>query len=73
LTAGSVVATQSPNIAFVLVMNRLEVAPLVVSVSSAAPRATSPRAPPALYSSAFIPWWCPPFLQQRLNIIELQE
>jgi hypothetical protein len=48
LTAGSVVATQSPNIAFVLGMNRLEVAPLVVSVSSAAPRAISPRAPPAL-------------------------
>ena len=47
-TAGSVVAAQSPNIAFVPVMNRLEVAPLVVSVSSAVPRATSPRAPPAL-------------------------
>ena len=45
---GSVVATQSPVIAIVPVMNRLEVAPLVVSVSSAVPRATSPRAPPAL-------------------------
>ena len=47
-TAASVVATQSPNIAIVPVMNRLEVAPLVVLVSSAVPRATSPRAPPAL-------------------------
>ncbi len=47
-TAGSVVATQSPVIAIVPVLNRLEVAPLVVSVSSAVPRATSPRAPPAV-------------------------
>jgi hypothetical protein len=45
---GSAVATHSPVIANVPVMNRLEVAPLVVSLSSAAPRATSPRAPPAL-------------------------
>ena len=47
-SAGYVIAAQSPNVAFVPVMNRLEVAPLVVSVSSAVPRATSPRAPPAL-------------------------
>jgi hypothetical protein len=47
-TTGSVVAAQSANFAFVPVMNRLEVAPLVVPVSSAGPRATSPRAPPAL-------------------------
>ncbi len=47
-TAGSVVATQSPVIASVPATNRLEIAPLVVSVSSAVPRATSPRAPPAL-------------------------
>jgi hypothetical protein len=47
-TAGSVVATQSPSVAIVPVTNRLEVAPLVVPVSSAVPRATSPRAPPAL-------------------------
>jgi len=47
-TAGSVVAAQSPVIAIVPVLNRLEVAPLVVSVSSAVPRATSPRAPPAV-------------------------
>src|SRR4029077_1530747 len=47
-STGSVVATQSPVIAIVPVTNRLEVAPLVGSVSSAVPRATSPRAPPAL-------------------------
>jgi hypothetical protein len=47
-TVGSVVATQTPGIAIVPVMNRLEIAPLVVSVFSAVPRATSPRAPPAL-------------------------
>ncbi len=47
-TAGSVVATQSPVIAIVPVTNQLEVAPLLVSVSSAVPRDLSPRAPPAL-------------------------
>ena len=47
-TVCSAVATQSPVIAVVPVTNRLEVAPTVVSVSSAVPRATSPRAPPAL-------------------------
>jgi hypothetical protein len=47
-TVGSVVATQSPSIAIVPVANRLEVALFVVSISSAVPRATSPRAPPAL-------------------------
>jgi len=47
-TAGSVVATQSPVIAIVPATNRLEVAPAVISVSSAVPRATSPRAPPIL-------------------------
>src|SRR2546428_3036180 len=47
-TAATVVATQSPVIAIVPVTNRLEVAPLFVSASSAVPRATSPRAPPAL-------------------------
>src|ERR1700732_4173125 len=47
-TAGSVVATQSPVIGIVPVTNRLEVAPLIVSVASAVPCATSPRAPPAL-------------------------
>ena len=47
-TAGSAVAMQSPSIAIVPSMHRLEVAPLVVSISSAAPRATAPRAPPTL-------------------------
>ncbi len=47
-TAGSVVATCSPSIALVPVANRLEVAPLLVSASSALPRDISPRAPPAL-------------------------
>jgi hypothetical protein len=47
-TAGAAVVTHSPVIANVPVMNRLEVALLVVSLCSAAPRATSPRAPPAL-------------------------
>jgi len=45
---GSVVATQAPSIAIVPVTVRLEVAPLVVPVSLEVPRATSPRAPPAL-------------------------
>ena len=47
-TAASVVATQSPVIAIVPVTNRLELAPLAISASSAVSRATSPRAPPAL-------------------------
>ena len=47
-TAATVVATQSPVIAIVPVTNRLEVAPLLVPASSAVPRATSPRSPPAL-------------------------
>src|ERR1700682_3554888 len=54
-STGSVVATQSPNFAFVPVTNRLEVAPLVDSVSSAVPPSTSPRAPPALRLSALLP------------------
>ena len=47
-TVGSVVATQTPSVAMVPVLNRLEVTPLVVFDLSAVPRATSPRAPPAL-------------------------
>ena len=47
-TAGSVLAAQTPGVDIVPVMNRLEVAPLVVSGLSAVPRAISPRAPPAL-------------------------
>jgi hypothetical protein len=46
-TAASVVATQSPVIAMVPVTNRLELTSLVISVFSAVPRATAPRAPPA--------------------------
>ena len=47
-TAGSVVAAQTPVMAIVPVMNRLEMAPLVVSEFAAVPGAISPRAPPAL-------------------------
>jgi hypothetical protein len=47
-TAGSAVATKTPYFAFVPVTNRLEVAPVVLSVSFGVPLATSPRAPPAL-------------------------
>jgi hypothetical protein len=47
-TTGSAVATQSPVIAIVPVSDRLEIAQLALAVVSASPRATSPRAPPAL-------------------------
>ncbi len=47
-TVGSVVAAQTPGMAIVPVLNRLEVAPLVVPGFSAVPRAISPRAPPSL-------------------------
>jgi hypothetical protein len=43
---GSVVATHTPSIPIMPVLNRLEVVPLVASVFSAVARATSPRAPP---------------------------
>jgi len=45
--AGSAVTPQSPTVALIPVANRLEVVSLVLAVSSAFPRATSPRAPPA--------------------------
>jgi hypothetical protein len=45
---GSAVTTQSPTVALIPAANRLEVVSLVLAVSSAFPRATSPRAPPAL-------------------------
>ena len=45
---GSAVTTQSPTVALIPAANRLEVASLVLAVSSAFPRAVSPRAPPAL-------------------------
>jgi len=47
-TTGSAVSTSSPMIALVPVRDRLEVSPLVLAFDSALPRATSPRAPPAL-------------------------
>ena len=46
--AGSAVAMQSPSVAIIPVANRLEIIPLLVTVSSAFSRAVSPRAPPAL-------------------------
>jgi hypothetical protein len=47
-TVGSVVTTRTPSMAVVPVLKPLEIAPLVVFDLSGAPRATSPRAPPAL-------------------------
>jgi hypothetical protein len=47
-TAGSAIATHSPGIAIVPVNNPLEIVAAILAVSSAVPRATSPRAPPAL-------------------------
>jgi len=44
----SVVVTQSPSIDMIRVADRLEIAPLVVTLSSAVQRATSPRAPPTV-------------------------
>ena len=46
--AGFVVATQTPTVALIAVINRLETAPRVVSISSVISRAISPRAPPSL-------------------------
>lgn len=45
---GSAVATQSPTVALIPVANRLEAVSVVLADSCAFPRATSPRAPPAL-------------------------
>src|SRR5690242_15094074 len=45
---GSAVATESPSVAIIPATNRLEIVSLVLTVSSAFPRAVSPRAPPAL-------------------------
>jgi hypothetical protein len=42
--AGSAVATQSPSVAIIPATNRLEIVTLVLTVSSAFPRAVSPRA-----------------------------
>ena len=46
--AGSLVAARSPNITLVPIANRLELAPLIVSVSASVSRAVSPRAPPSV-------------------------
>ena len=46
--AGSAVATESPTVAMIPATHRLEVVSLVLAISSALPRAVSPRAPPAL-------------------------
>ncbi len=46
--AGSAVATQSPAVAIIPATHRLEIVSLVLTFSSAFPRAVSPRAPPAL-------------------------
>ncbi len=43
----SVVIAQSPSVDLIHVADRLEITPLVVVLSSAVPRAISPRAPPA--------------------------
>ena len=45
-TAGSAVATHSLSVAIATVTDRLETVSAVISISSAFPRATSPRAPP---------------------------
>jgi len=43
----SALAASSPSTAVMPVLGRLEIAPVVASVFSGAPRAVSPRAPPA--------------------------
>jgi hypothetical protein len=45
--ASSVVTAQSPSVEIIRVSDRLEIAPSLVALSSAVPRGTSPRAPPA--------------------------
>jgi len=45
---GAALATESPTVATIPATDRLEVVFLVLTVSSAFPRAVSPRAPPAL-------------------------
>lgn len=46
--AGAAVAAASPSVAIIPATDRLEVVSPVLTVSSAFPRAVSPRAPPAL-------------------------
>jgi hypothetical protein len=47
-TAGSAITTQTPDLAVVPVVNRLEVFATILSPSVEIRRSTSPRAPPAL-------------------------
>lgn len=47
-TVGSVVAMQTLSMAIVPVIDRLELVPSAISVSTTVPRAISPRAPPSL-------------------------
>jgi len=46
--ASSLVTAQSPSVEIIRVSDRLEIASSLVTLSSAVPRATSPRPPPAL-------------------------
>lgn len=46
--AGAALATESPTVAIIPATDRLEVASMPLTASSAFPRAVSPRAPPAL-------------------------
>jgi len=46
--AGTAISAHSPGIVHVPIVDRFEARPLIVASSSAVPRATSPRAPPAL-------------------------
>jgi hypothetical protein len=46
--AGSAMVAQSPSVVIVPVTNRLENRAVVFLISTAIPRATSPRAPPSL-------------------------
>src|SRR3981189_1089963 len=51
--AGSIVAAESPVISVVPVTNRLELAPVLLSVWSAGSRATAPPPPPPPQPSSF--------------------
>jgi hypothetical protein len=46
--AGAAISANSPGLVHVPLVDRLESRPLLFAFSSALPRATSPRAPPAL-------------------------
>jgi len=46
--AGAAISTHSVGLVLIPVVDRLEALPLVLVISLAVPRATSPRAPPSL-------------------------